>query len=236
MWGGFRIGVLILAIFLTACGKTNSFQASQPIPTDEGGNAPEGTPDDGQPFMPVVDDASIAPARWEKSRGDSRAWTVYAFNALETLGPGLLSQTPADIADYCANYRNLDLANKKNFWVYFISSITQFESAFDPTSVYQESFDNSAGEPVLSVGLLQLSIEDARPYKCAEIQTSADLKDPLKNLACGIRIFNRWIAGDGVIRSNVGGWKGAARYWSTIRNTSPNNSIRSYAQAQTYCK
>lgn len=236
MWSGFRIGVLILFISLAACGKSNSFQVDQQGPADSGdGNSPAGNPDD-LPFMPVVDDASIAAARWEKSRGDSRAWTVYAFHALDAFGPGLLSQTPSDIADYCSNYRNLDIVNKKNFWVYFISSVTQFESAFDPTNVYQESFNNGAGEAVLSVGLLQLSIEDARPYKCSEIQTSADLKDPLKNLACGIRIFNRWISGDGVIRSNAGGWKGAARYWSTIRNTSPNTSIRSYTQAQTYCK
>jgi hypothetical protein len=107
-----------------------------------------------------------------------------------------------------------------NFWVYLTSSITQLESDFDPTSVYTENFNDENGNPVQSVGLMQLSIGDASIYGCTSFNTTTEIEDPDTNLACGLRILNRWIGSDGVIarQNNSGNWIGAARYWSTLRS------------------
>ncbi len=176
----------------------------------------------------------VAEARWEGSVKGSRAWTEYAFKTLDAEGPALLNKTPSDIENFCPSYRSLSKGDKKNFWVYLISSIAQFESNFDPTQKYTEAFTDSSGKRVVSRGLLQLSMESALAYGCP-LKAATDLHDPQINLLCTIKILNRWVGTDGVIRANSNGWKGGARYWSTLRRTAQYDSIRSWTKMQAYC-
>lgn len=176
-------------------------------------------------------------ARWESAASGSRAWTEFTYTQLEVAGESLLATVPGDIAQFCPRYLSLPPHHKKDFWVYLISSIAQFESSFNPALSYTENFTDSSGQLVVSRGLLQLSIESARAYGC-ELAQAQDLHDPYKNLLCGIKILNRWIQTDGVIRgqSASGAWRGGARYWSVLRRDTQYNSIRSWTAEQSYCR
>ena len=81
-----------------------------------------------------------------------------------------------------------------------------------------------AGSPVdageYSIGLLQLSISNRRPYQCY-IPTEASLLDPTLNVQCGAKIISYLVTESARIGGDEGnGRAGLASYWSTIRMVS----------------
>ena len=102
--------------------------------------------------------------------------------------------------------------------------MSKFESAWDPHDIYHEP-------PPLnedSVGLLQLSYADAASYHLEHLDSAKkSLEDPLVNLRCGVQIFATLAAKDGLIASSAGGkYRGAARYWSVLREGHKIDQIR----------
>lgn len=94
-------------------------------------------------------------------------------------------------------------------------AISWHESKWHPNEIYHEP-------PPLgvdSVGLLQLSYEDEKPYGLEPLSRVAkSLQDPLVNLRCGVKIIAKLVAHDKVVESNSGKkFGGASRYWSVIR-------------------
>lgn len=171
------------------------------------------------PTTPTTPTGNVIRARWDSITRDGSSWSQYVYDQVPALAPNLLSKAPADIAQYCPAYASLSVSDKTNFWVYLVSSIAQLESDFDPTQVYTESFTDSSGNRVQSIGLLQLSITD-NSYGCG-FTSSADLQNADKNLACGLRILNKLVGQNGQLagQSSSGSWLGGARYWSTLRNS-----------------
>lgn len=163
---------------------------------------------------------STAIPLWEEERPEGKEWTSHVLKELDLLGTDLITVMPLDYGIWCPKYQSISYHERKAFWAYLLSEMARFESGFDPSTSYTESFTDSSGQPVVSRGLLQLSIESANDYGCG-FQTSADVHDPKQNLSCGIRILNRWMKNDQRIGSKVSGsWKGGARYWSVLRSTS----------------
>jgi hypothetical protein len=181
------------------------------------------------------DPSQVVRARWETKNRDGAAWSQYVYDQLPVLGANILARDPADITNFCANYSNLNISDKKNFWVYMLSAMSERESAQNPATTYTESFKDVNGKYVVSTGLLQISIESANGYGCG-FTSQSQLTDPERNLACGIRILNRWIGGDGVVSGKSGsGWRGGARYWSTLRTGTSLSAIQGWTQAQRMC-
>lgn len=178
---------------------------------------------------------SPIPARWDGRVAQAAQWTGYVVNALKRHGQGLLACEPKDIGQFCRTVP-ADDEGRARFWVFLISGIVEFESDFDPTQKYTEPFLDH-GRPVVSAGLLQLSISDAANYGC-EFATEADLLSPEKNLSGGVRILQRLITQDQVITGCVGDrYFGAARYWSTMRparTRHPLENIRHWCALQTF--
>ena len=114
----------------------------------------------------------------------------------------ILSRAPSDAKTFCPQGMNL------NNWTELLGSMAKWESGFDPNQVYRESFG------VNSIGLLQLSVSD-KAYGC-DFKTEADVKDPLKNISCAVRIMEKWTLKDGVISTPAN--KGSARYWAVLRS------------------
>lgn len=91
----------------------------------------------------------------------------------------------------------------------FFKSLAFPESAHDRRSTYREP-------PPLgydSLGLLQLSLEDEKVYKCG-FKTREDVYHPIRNLYCGVKILNKLqtkYAGKSIY------WQGG-QYWSVLRN------------------
>lgn len=174
-------------------------------------------------------------ARWETSQRDGALWSKHVYQQLPILGPDLLAKNPKDVAAFCANYKNLSPADQKNFWVYFISAMTELESSHKPEMQYVEAFDDANGNNVVSRGLLQLSIESGNGYGCG-LKNANELHDPYVNLNCGLRILNRWIGRDLVISGKEGtAWRGGARYWAVLRLEKHLTKIKGWTQAQRIC-
>ncbi|PZR82086.1 MAG: hypothetical protein DI537_37225, partial [Stutzerimonas stutzeri] len=71
-----------------------------------------------------------------------------------------------------------------------------------------------------SLGLLQLSYSDNAAYGCG-FTTEAEVTNPDRNLACGVRIMTKLVGRAARIGGdNLAIAGGAAAYWSTLRSTS----------------
>jgi hypothetical protein len=158
---------------------------------------------------------------WESKHAQGTEWTAHVLNKLDTLGRNLLEVEASDATTICPRYASLSYGQKKQAWAFFISAIVRYESNFDPSRSYQESFRDSTGARVVSRGLLQLSLESSRAYSCG-FASSQEIHDPFMNLSCGIKILNHWVGRDKKIAGGTrGAWKGGARYWAVLRTSSP---------------
>lgn len=162
--------------------------------------------------------ASVQSLDWA-GKADGPAWTLAVTSAISANGDKLISTTPSDMASYCPKYGQMDAEAKRRFWAMLFSTLARVESNYDPAVSFKESFKDSAGNFVVSRGLLQISKESANGYGCG-IGDEEELHDPAINLACAVKIAQKWVANDGRISklTNSGKWRGMARYWSPFRS------------------
>ncbi|MFN3313407.1 MAG: hypothetical protein ACK46Q_08065 [Hyphomonas sp.] len=184
--------------------------------------------------------ATVFTAAWD-AKPDGAAWTAATLAALEQYGQPLITNVPEDIADWCPDYAGLTGEARKSVWLMLISSLAKFESNHRADVTFQESFNDSQGNPVISRGLLQISIESGRGYRC-DIPEAVALHDAGVNLTCGVRIMNRWIgerdsrvAGRVTPAAGDNGWRGAARYWSPFRDAAKVRSMAADVSALPVC-
>jgi len=136
-----------------------------------------------------------------------------------TAGHALTSIVPADIGTFCPRYRELGGAERSVFWRTFIVAVIKPEAGTNQHAIMWEQ-PRKNGQPVggeYSIGLLQLSISNARPYSC-DVPTEASLLELKRNLDCGLKILTKLVNRDSRIGGDLAhGRLGAARYWSTVR-------------------
>lgn len=141
--------------------------------------------------------------RWDNQHEDARMWTA---QSAESVDENILDvPPPKDIASFCPKYKGLSPLEQLQFWIYLMSSMAQLESNFKPHVKYTENFVDSSGKKVVSRGLLQLSYESAKLYKC-NFSKDLELHAPDINLDCGAKIMAYWLKKDGVhwqIRNQV---------------------------------
>lgn len=185
-------------------------------------------------FAPVSF-ASLDYAAWATKNQDG-SWTRAAESAVAS--SPLIRLNPADITQFCPNYPKLAKHERRKFWVGLLSAMSKPESNFKPEATYRERFRDGKGRPVVSRGLLQISIESAnqKRYDC-DIRHPALLHDPVINLACGVRILSKWVTTDGVIASRSPlQHQGGGRYWSTLRAQNGKiSAIAEFTRALPFC-
>lgn len=130
-------------------------------------------------------------------------------------GGKMLTQIPKDFSEFGGNADNFGV----RFYSELLAALCKFESNYNPKAQFKESFNDKQGRPVISRGLLQVSIESANGYGAA-IKNAEALHDPGTNLMASVLIMRKWIVQDGVITGTSGAnpWLGMARYWSPFRN------------------
>ena len=121
---------------------------------------------------------------------------------------------------FIPGYQNLSADLQVKCWAEFVIAIARFESDWNPHAVFHEP-------PPLgvdSVGLLQLSYEDQPNYHLEPLnRAQKSLEDPLVNIRCGLVIMAHVVEKDGVVAGEFTDaqqhkkYKGAARYWSVLR-------------------
>lgn len=232
--------LLVLALVLTACENTDSDGTGDRGPasqTSPGTSPTPGPPATPKPTATPAPSTGSAKPLWESKTSQGVNWTAHVMSKLDTLGVDMVDSVPADYATFCPSYNKFTTTQRKEFYTFLISAMTKYESGFDPTQKYQEGFNDSNGNPVISRGLLQISIESANSYGCG-FSDAQQLHDPYLNLNCGIRILNRWIGQrDFRLAGKINdGWKGGARYWSVLRTASGSySSIVSLTKNTSLC-
>jgi Transglycosylase SLT domain len=167
--------------------------------------------------------------------GDKKQnWTDSLLKELS--GKAFLSVTPKDFSDWCPQFPVMSLSDRAEFYAQLVSIMAKRESGFNPASKYTEAFNDSKGRPVISRGLLQISIESSNSYGC-NFKDAEELHDPIKNLACAVKIIERWVTRDQRLGGKVADkWQGCARYWSVCRSVSRSYSLVSdYVKKQKMC-
>ena len=195
-----------------------------------------------RPKQPQLRSPEHPIAVWDK-RKQAQRWTKFVLTALDKEGKDLLANTPRDVREWCAGYSKLDMRGKKAFWVALVSTMAAHESSFKPNAYHQEKFNDSSGSPVVSRGLLQLSVESSRAVGCSNIEVYQDLYDPETNLTCGVRMLNRYIGKDSrifgrnvTVQGKVVKWAGASRYWGIYRLQRMNTEMRKVTRRLWFCK
>lgn len=150
-----------------------------------------------------------------KGKWNRADWDAYLVNAIKIQGKALLEVKPKDWKDYIDVWPSTE-NGVLNFWANIFVTMSKFESNWNPSTKYRESFG------VTSRGLYQISVPSVNQtrYGCG-VKNEMDLHKPEINIPCAVRIFSYWVRSDGVIRGKVGSsWRGPARYWSVVRGVS----------------
>lgn len=128
--------------------------------------------------------------------------------------------TPRDIKWFEPKYNQFSRDEKIQFWGHLMVLLAEKESSFNPNCSYTESFIDSTGTNVVSRGFFQLSYDSSTiSYKCDGVKVRKDLYKPEVNINCAVKIFSHWLKRDKLIsgKTKKGSHRGAARYWSTLR-------------------
>jgi hypothetical protein len=146
-------------------------------------------------------------------------WSPIVVDALETYGKELLAFNPRDRLEWCFGEDN-----KLNY-LRLIQAIAKFESNFDPSTTYRETFHDRQGRNVISTGIMQVSAESCNGYGMSKKLTRyEELLDVHANMECTVRIMNKWIREHGVIAQEPK--RGTAIYWSVMRESGKRKFVK----------
>lgn len=166
--------------------------------------------------------AAIPRARWDH-RADAPLLTRSALSALRAHGAALTEMVPRDIAAWCPAYVMGSDAQRRAFWVGFLSALAKHESTYDPQAV---------GGGGRWHGLLQILPATARGYACRANSAAALRRGP-DNLSCAIRIMAHTVTRDGVVSE---GMRGVAADWGPLHSRQKRRDMQRWMQDQSYCK
>lgn len=190
-------------------------------------------------FISGIGPALADPTTNWAGKRESADWSRFIDEAIVADGNRLVATVPADAQRFCPKYQQLSEEKRREVWANLFSLLAFYESGYDPSVKFTESFPDSQGRPVISRGLLQISKEsaNARRYRC-RIEAERSLHDPRINLSCGTKIAAAWITNDGKIsgQTSSGNWRGMARYWSPFRNDAKRARIASLLSATSNCR
>lgn len=201
--------LLLLALLLASCTTAPTPKEEPPVVVEK-------------PQPPVVGSPQQLKADWDGVKG-AENFTALTLKALEDHGHGLLS---APIEGVCGN--------RPEFFLMFFSALARFESAFKPEARYMENFKDAKGNYVNSRGLFQMSIESSNGNYACGFKNEQEIHKPELAIPCMVKAMNKLITRDGKLFSTSAPWKGAAAYWSPLRDTAKRNAIM--AKARGTCK
>ncbi len=165
-------------------------------------------------------DAAVEPPamRWD-FRPDSGPWTEGTLDALATHGAALPALVPADYEEWCPGYPEQTAENRAAFWAGLFSALAEHESTWRPEAV---------GGGGLWYGLVQILPSTARLYGC-DATTGAELKDPVANLRCGVRIAAHQVADRGTVSRGM-------LDWGPFHSSSKRAEMAAWTRSQPYCR
>jgi hypothetical protein len=174
-------------------------------------------------LRPPARSEQVPRTRWQHKHGNVM-WTRAALSALKSHGKPLVEEVPEDIDYWCPAYETAGPAQRRAFWVGFMSALAKHESTYKADAV---------GGGGKWYGLLQILPATARGYGC-NVGTGSALKNGAANLSCAIRIMAVSVPRDRVIYARGG--RGVAADWGPMRNPRKRVDMANWLKRQTYCK
>ncbi|MBK4215458.1 lytic transglycosylase domain-containing protein [Paracoccus caeni] len=163
--------------------------------------------------------AQTPPMRWGSS--GSTEWTRATLAALDREGVTIMSRVPEDINAFCPNYAELNHTGRRAFWAGLLSAVAKHESTYNPSA---------SGGGGRWLGLMQIAPATWRNYDC-----NGNIKNGGDNMACAVRIMSRQVERDNAVAHDGDGWRGVARDWAPMRNSSKRADIAEWTSQQSYC-
>jgi hypothetical protein len=146
--------------------------------------------------------------------GMSAEWTSEVLKLLDGGELDKFDNAEDDMTRFCPLYKELEADQRAVAVTYMLSAIIKYESSYNPKTVFKES-DGS-----YSIGLFQLTYGN---YGCPKNRAHGDLKDPIINLRCGVKLAahladrDSVIASGGYVKYGAPAARGLASYWSVMR-------------------
>ena len=176
-------------------------------------------------LRPPARPEALPRTRWQHMEGHE-VWTRAALAALKDHARPLVELVPGDIAAWCPKYPEASDAERRAFWVGFMSALAKHESTYRPWAV---------GGGGKWYGLLQILPATARGYKC-NVGTGAALKNGAANLSCAARIMATTVPRDGVIHGYKGRkGQGVTADWGPMHSAAKRRDMAGWLKQQTYC-
>lgn len=177
-------------------------------------------------LRPPARSAHLPRTRFQHKQGHA-LWTRAALSALKAHGAPLVDMVPRDIANWCPSYPGASAAQRRAFWVGFMSALSKHESTYKARAV---------GGGGLWFGLLQILPATARGYKC-NVGTGEALKNGAANLSCAVRIMAHTVPRDGVIHGYKGRkGQGVTADWGPMHSAPKRRDMAGWLKRQSYCK
>ena len=212
----------ILLAFAPVCAVAQEVSLAAPAELSAGAVprfVPEGD------LRPPARSGQVPRTRWQHMEGHV-LWTRAALSALKDHGRPLVETVPRDIAYWCPAYPGKGAAERRAFWVGFLSALAKHESTYRPWAV---------GGGGKWFGLLQILPGTARGYACTA-RTGAGLKSGAANLSCAVRIMARTVPRDGVIHGYRGKrGQGVTADWGPMHSAAKRREMAGWLRRQTYC-
>ena len=199
------------------------------------GSGPESTPQMSAPVAsvpalalstrPPLRPTYLPRTRWQHMKGHE-IWTRAALSALKDHGKPLVDFVPGDIQTWCPAYPSATDADRRAFWVGFMSALAKHESTYRPWAV---------GGGGKWYGLLQILPSTARGYRC-RVGTGGELKNGAANLSCAARIMAHTVLRDGVIHGYKGRkGRGVTADWGPMHSAAKRRDMAGWLRRQAYC-
>lgn len=158
------------------------------------------------PPAPVDNTAAVNKAAPWSGSHNSMVWTKTALTVIRKRKKSL--DQARDVETFCRGYKKASEKQQEICWIRIIGGIMKYESSFRAGGKMREN----TGE--WSVGLLAMS-----PSQCPNAPSVEALRDPKRNVVCGINRLADLIGQSGWISGP--GNRGAAKNWSTLRGRYP---------------
>lgn len=163
---------------------------------------------------------------WKKS------WSRQVGHSLDEHSQELITDVEIPSSDLaalnCPDYNEASADDKKRFWALFFSSISLYETDFNPNTRYWER-----GLNVWSEGLFQLSVSTGRYHNGCEHLSSDNILDPLGNIACAVGVMRNQMR----VRGSL--FPSRAYYWSVLTTTKKykvQNFFKSQMSELSFCQ
>lgn len=214
--------VLLATLSAPLAGRAQSDETAGPDAPSPAAEAQVVARPDLASVRPVARDGNVPATRWTH-QPNHVLWNRTALGALKTHGQPLVDMVPADIADWCPLYPQATQAQRRGFWVGFLSALAKYESTYKPKAV---------GGGGRWYGLLQILPATARGYGC-NVGSGDALKNGAANLSCAVRIMAVTVPRDGVIYGPGG--RGVAADWGPMRSRAKRAEMAGWLTRQSYC-